>query len=177
MSLVPHTKLMSFWFWGEGEGQAIEYVSGPPELSQDPSLHHPLVAFRRLRQCSLLIASNLSGTICERFRYRAVGSKLDRSDRNLSSISFNLSQFLLHQNDTYLLSVCRQIRYIVPSSEEHRERWWKGQLRLHSVLLKAKHICTLIISLSFCKTRQVSAFCISLHPNSHPSVPISSYLA
>ncbi len=53
----------------------------------------------------------------------------------------------------------------------------KGQLRLHSVHLKAKPICTLIISLSFCKTPQVSAFCISLHPNFHTSVPISSHLA
>jgi hypothetical protein len=27
--------------WGEGEERAIERVTGPTELSQDPSLHHP----------------------------------------------------------------------------------------------------------------------------------------
>jgi hypothetical protein len=31
--------------WGEGDGRAIERVSGPPELSQDTSLHHPSSGF------------------------------------------------------------------------------------------------------------------------------------
>ncbi len=38
-------KPMSVWYRGGGERRAIEHVSGPPELSQDPSLHHPFGGF------------------------------------------------------------------------------------------------------------------------------------
>ncbi len=31
--------------WGDGEGRAIERVSGLPGLSQDPSVHHPFGGF------------------------------------------------------------------------------------------------------------------------------------
>jgi hypothetical protein len=36
----------------------------------------------RLRLCSLPIASDLSLTICERFRFGAIGSKSERCDRD-----------------------------------------------------------------------------------------------
>ncbi len=32
--------------WGERLGRAIEHVPDPPELSQDPPLHHPFCGFR-----------------------------------------------------------------------------------------------------------------------------------
>ncbi len=39
------TEPMLVLCWGEEEGRAIERVPVPPELSQDPSLHHPSSGF------------------------------------------------------------------------------------------------------------------------------------
>jgi hypothetical protein len=45
LSPVPQKDAKISLVLGAGEGRAIERVPGPPELSQDPSLHHPFSDF------------------------------------------------------------------------------------------------------------------------------------